>query len=83
MHNLFGDTDSVDVELTPDSGFKLNHAIQGDTVDSVLRYVNFDSADLLERYRAKFDVSIKDKNLRQQLLTEIENGLHGYTYLEE
>ena len=48
MHNLFGDTDSVDVDVTDAGEIVLDRTIQGDTVSSVLRYVNYDPDRLLE-----------------------------------
>ena len=83
MHNLFGDTDSVDVELNPDGGYSLSGPQRGDTVDSVLRYVRFDASELLERYRSKLHEAGLDATQHQEYLDELENGLYGYTYLEE
>jgi arginine decarboxylase len=84
MHNLFGDTDSVHVELTPDGGHRLLAAARGDTVDSVLRYVHFNADDLLASYRAKIEraSSLSAKN-RESYLAELADGLKGYTYLED
>ena len=83
MHNLFGDTDSIDVELTGDGGYRLVRPLRGDTVDSVLRFVHFDVQELLQRYRGKMaDVKLPAAQ-REALLAELEGGLHGYTYLEE
>lgn len=84
MHNLFGDTDSVNVETTDDGGYTLAQPRRGDTVDSVLRYVHFDAEDLLSAYRAKIDAA---KHLsaeqRKTYLTVLQEGLSGYTYLED
>jgi arginine decarboxylase len=84
MHNLFGDTDSVHVELTPDGGHRLLAPARGDTVDSVLRYVHFNADDLLAAYRAKIEhaPSLSAEN-RESYLTELAEGLQGYTYLED
>ena len=84
MHNLFGDTDSIHVELKPDGGYQLSQPQQGDTVDSVLRYVHFNADDLLASYRAKIEraTSISAKN-RDTYLAELSEGLKGYTYLED
>ena len=84
MHNLFGDTDSVHVEPTADGGYKLTQARRGDTVGSVLRYVHFDVEDLLGAYREKI-AEVKDLNsdTRKAYLKEIQDGLDGYTYLED
>ena len=84
MHNLFGDTDSVHVELMPDGSHRLLQAARGDTVDSVLRYVHFNADELLAAYRAKIEraPSLSVKN-REAYLAELAEGLKGYTYLED
>ncbi len=83
MHNLFGDTDSVQVELAP-GGYRLVDARRGDTVDSVLRYVNFRPEDLLDAYRARIAAaSDLSPTRREAYLTELKAGLSGYTYLED
>ncbi|MBI3561974.1 MAG: biosynthetic arginine decarboxylase [Gammaproteobacteria bacterium] len=83
MHNLFGDTDSVDVELTGEGGYRIVRPIRGDTVDSVLRFVHFDVKDLQQRYRSKMSKVELPPAQRDALLAELEGGLYGYTYLEE
>lgn len=84
MHNLFGDTDSVHVELLPDGSHKLIAPRRGDTVDSVLRYVHFDAEDLLAAYREKVKRARDlDPSRRDLYLKELAAGLEGYTYLED
>lgn len=83
MHNLFGDTDSVDVSINQDGNYKLSQARKGDTVDSVLRYVHIDTKELLALYKTKLDAALDDGEEKQSMLAELENGLHGYTYLED
>jgi len=82
MHNLFGDTDSVDVNLNERGEIELTHAIQGDTVSSVLRYVNFDPERLLATLEDRCQQSQLHDDERQRFLGEIRDGLAGYTYLE-
>ncbi len=83
LHNLFGDTHSVHVELTADGSYILSHAREGDTVESVLRYVDFDIANLLSAYKKK----LEDANLSEMessaFLEDLTVGLNGYTYFEE
>ncbi|HET7175265.1 MAG TPA: arginine decarboxylase, partial [Gammaproteobacteria bacterium] len=84
MHNLFGDTDSVNVELDSENGYRLVKPEQGDTVEEVLRYVHFTPEDLVARYRQKIDNAANlDMLKRSQFLKELEEGLKGYTYLEK
>ncbi|QSP95902.1 biosynthetic arginine decarboxylase [Marinobacter salinisoli] len=82
MHNLFGDTHSVDVRLNGNNGFDTSAPMTGDTVSTVLRYVNFDSASLLKSYERKLADSELPEEVRTALLAELAAGLEGYTYLE-
>jgi arginine decarboxylase len=83
MHNLFGDTDSINVALKADGSYHYTQPLQGDTVDSVLRYVHFNPDVLLEQYRAKLEQAELTDAQRQQYRDELGAGLHGYTYLED
>ncbi|MDO3721737.1 biosynthetic arginine decarboxylase [Marinobacter sp. chi1] len=83
MHNLFGDTHSVDVRLNDQGEFKASTPMIGDTVASVLRYVNFEPDSLLEAYQCKLANSDLPEDRRAALMAELEAGLDGYTYLED
>jgi arginine decarboxylase len=83
MHNLFGDTDAVNVVLTPDGGHRLESTHLGDTVDDLLRYVSFTPDVLLESYREKVASAGLDEATRERFMTTLAEGLKGYTYLEE
>lgn len=83
MHNLFGDTHSVDVRLDDQGNYDISEPIKGDSVAKVLRYVNFEPGSILKTYQRKFEASNLEPELQQTLLGELEAGLDGYTYLEE
>jgi arginine decarboxylase len=83
LHNLFGDTDSIQVELTGDGAYRLVHSMQGDTVESVLRYVNFNSEELLLSYRQQLARSDLTTAERDMFLSDLATGLKGYTYFED
>ncbi|WP_092020952.1 biosynthetic arginine decarboxylase [Marinobacter zhejiangensis] len=83
MHNLFGDTHSVDVRRSGDGSYEISETIEGDTVAKVLRYVNFEPNDLLQAYRHKFAHSTLSADAQEALLAELESGLYGYTYFED
>jgi len=83
MHNLFGDTHSVDVSFNEDGGYRIEHPIRGDTVEKILRYVHFDPETLLVSYREQLDASDLPQAQREALLEELAQGLTGYTYLED
>ncbi len=83
LHNLFGDTDSINVELTEDGGYRLVEPERGDTVDELLRYVHFEPDILRRAYRDKiYAIGLRGTDAGA-LLAELEHGLTGYTYLED
>jgi arginine decarboxylase len=85
MHNLFGDTHSVQIELDPNSerGYKLLHPLHGDRVEQVLRYVQFEAQDLIDAYHQKFLKADLSKIEASEYLEILMEGLKGYTYLED
>ncbi|MDX1594922.1 MAG: biosynthetic arginine decarboxylase, partial [Gammaproteobacteria bacterium] len=83
LHNLFGDTHSVNVELDGKGGYRLALPIEGDGVDDVLGYVQFDAAQLLGVYRERLDAADLDAARREDYLETLTAGLEGYTYLED
>lgn len=83
MHNLFGDTNSIHVELQPDGSYQLTNAMEGDTVESSLRYVDFNSDDLLLSYQKQLNAANLTATESNEFLADLAIGLKGYTYFEE
>jgi arginine decarboxylase len=83
LHNLFGDTNSIHVELTANGQYKLTHAIEGDTVESILRYVDFDIKDLMTSYQGQLKNSNLSARECEEFLADLTVGLSGYTYFED
>ncbi|MDN3521224.1 biosynthetic arginine decarboxylase [Halomonas ramblicola] len=82
LHNLFGDTDSVDATLNPDGSWTFSHVQQGDRVADVLGYVNFDAEVLRDNLAEQLAASGLDEAEQQRFLDDLSEGLAGYTYLE-
>jgi len=83
MHNLFGDTDAVNVVMTGDGAYCLKNADRGDTVDDLLRYVHFAPENLIASYRRKVVAAGLPEGSAARYLEILQVGLQGYTYLEE
>ena len=83
MHNLFGDTEAVDVFVFPDGSVEVELSDEGDTVADMLQYVQLDPKTLLTQFRDQVKKTDLDAELQQQFLEEFEAGLYGYTYLED
>jgi arginine decarboxylase len=85
MHNLFGDTNAVNVVLDASApeGWRLESPEQGDAASDLLRYVHFAPEALMRSYRGKINGLGLPRREASTLLAELEAGLSGYTYLSE
>jgi len=83
IHNLFGDTNSIHVVVNTDGSHYIDTAIQGTSVDNVLRAVHFNPEELQAIYEVKVEATDLHLDLRNFYLKELRNGLRGYTYLED
>ncbi|MBV9769121.1 MAG: biosynthetic arginine decarboxylase [Bryobacterales bacterium] len=87
LHNLFGDTNAVHVSLGPGGDVILDAVIRGDTVREVLDYVQFNAKVLFEEFRRDVETALRDGKIGYEesgrLLRFYEEGLNGYTYLEQ
>ncbi|HUR42261.1 MAG TPA: biosynthetic arginine decarboxylase [Verrucomicrobiae bacterium] len=81
MHNLFGDTNAVNVVLDDQGGWRLEDPELGDRTDELLRYVHLEPKELAASYKRKLDAMKLPAAERKALLAELEAGLTGYTYL--
>jgi len=82
IHNLFGDTDAVNVRLADGDEFEFSHVRRGDTTDVMLDYVGYDLTGLREAYREKILAAGIDGD-SARVTAILEAGLTGYTYLAE
>ena len=83
MHNLFGDTTTVDVLINEPNQFELVDYDEGNTVADMLEYVYQDPKELMKRYREQIEQSDLPASQAMMFLKELEIGLNGYTYLED
>jgi arginine decarboxylase len=87
LHNLLGDTHAVHVSLDANDAVVLDAVIKGDSVREVLDYVEFDAGVLLAKLRTDVEAAVRagrlDYESSGRLLRFYEDGLRGYTYLEE
>ena len=82
IHNLFGDTDAIEVRVN-DDGFRVTQQRRGDTTDVMLDYVGYKLDDLRRIYKAKVGAVDLTKGEAARLNEALENGLTAYTYLSD
>lgn len=84
LHNLFGDTHAVHVELDGDVT-KIRSIVKGDTVREVLGYVQYEYRELVEAIQEAVENAIVHDRINHQqagqTIAAYEGALAGYTYL--
>jgi arginine decarboxylase len=82
IHNLFGDTDAVEVHVDGD-GHAIRQQRRGDTADVMLDYVGYKLDDLRAAYDAKVSAASLPADEATRLRDALESGLTAYTYLSD
>ncbi|MDN3699731.1 biosynthetic arginine decarboxylase [Vibrio artabrorum] len=82
MHNLFGDTHSVVVNVDESGEANIDYINEGDTVEDMMRYVHIDMDLIRQNYKELVTAKVPAQE-QQSVLEELEQGLMGYTYLED
>ena len=83
IHNLFGDTDAVEVSANAGTGYLITQQRRGDTTDVMLDYVGYKLDDLRAVYRQRVEEAGLPAAESKLLSDALETGLTGYTYLSD
>jgi arginine 2-monooxygenase len=85
MHNLFGDTNAVHISVK-DGRYHIDQIIDGETVEEVLDYVQYNPKKLVRQLEIWVAKSVKTGKISleegKEFLSNYRSGLYGYTYLE-
>jgi arginine decarboxylase len=85
LHNLFGDTNAVHVRLDEQAGYAIEHVVEGDDVSDVLRYVQYERGQLIDKVRRLSEVAQRRGQMSLEEATRLHKryvkGLSDYTYL--
>ncbi|MDE6217455.1 MAG: arginine decarboxylase, partial [Muribaculaceae bacterium] len=87
LHNLFGDTNAVHIELSADKkSYEIKQIIDGEPVADVLDYVEYNPKKLVRNLETWVSRSLKagviSADEGRQFLNTYRSGLYGITYLE-
>ncbi|UFS69947.1 biosynthetic arginine decarboxylase [Geomonas sp. RF6] len=87
MHNLFGDTNAVHITFNKKTNYKIDTVINGDATWESLKYVQYDSSEILKRVRNNLekDVALQKVSIEESshFLELLDKTLQSYTYLGE
>jgi arginine decarboxylase len=87
LHNLFGDTNVVTIELRADGSFELMHEQEGDTVSEVLSYVEYEPRRMVDGFKKTVEAAVKSGHItprdRRMMIAAFKESINGYTYFEQ
>ncbi|MBM6992824.1 MAG: biosynthetic arginine decarboxylase [Prevotella sp.] len=85
MHNLFGDTTAAHISVK-DGKYSIDQIFDGETVEEVLEYVQYNPKKLVRQLEQWVTKSVKLGKISleegKEFLSNYRSGLYGYTYLE-
>lgn len=85
MHNLFGDTTAAHISVK-DGKYNIDQIFDGETVEEVLEYVQYNPKKLVRQLEQWVTKSVKLGKISleegKEFLSTYRSGLYGYTYLE-
>ena len=86
LHNLFGDTNVVNVAIDADGTFEFDREFHGDSISDVLSYVEYEPKQMQEKFRLVAEDAVRSGKItiaqRQEILRAFKESLYGYTYFE-
>jgi len=87
LHNLFGSTNVVHIDINQDDSYKVKNIIKEDSKSDILRLLDYSSASLIESIRINTESAIDQKKLTieeaRKLMDQIEISLRKSSYLSE
>ena len=85
MHNLFGDTNAAHISVK-DGKYSIDQIFDGETVEEVLDYVQYNPKKLVRQLEQWVTKSVKEGKISldegKEFLGTYRNGVFGYTYLQ-
>lgn len=85
LHNLFGDTNVVHAELGESGQWELSRLVEGDTIQEVLHYVQYNTENMMTQLHELLERSLKAERITPaesaQIKKMFKQALESYTYL--
>jgi len=86
LHNLFGETNAVQLELVGKNQYQVANIQKGESVRDILEHVGYTYEALIERMNKQIEEAVQDGNLTQEesahLMDQFQSALKGYTYFK-
>ena len=81
MHNLFGDTNAVNIVMNEDGSHQICDEEPGDTVAEILSYLHIDTDRMRRLWHQRLTQQNVAAGVKKLVLDELESSLHANSYL--
>jgi arginine decarboxylase len=85
LHNLFGDTNAVHIEVDEDGLPRITSIVEGDTIREVLGYVQYTGDELIYGINNSIERAVRNNTMSAEesarFMRCYKESLSGYTYL--
>ena len=81
MHNLFGDTNAVNILINEDGSYQICDEEPGDTVEEILSYLHINTHSMRQLWLDKLSHRKMSDKSKQRVLKELETSLRANSYL--
>ena len=87
LHNLFGDTNAIHIEVSPDGRADIVKVVNGNTMRDVLQYVQYDKDSLCSRWRSAVEMAVSSGAISTvesaQIFRKYQQAFEESTYLKD
>ncbi len=81
LHNLFGDTNAVNVVINSDGSYQICDEEPGDTIAEILSYLHMDTGRMRKVWLERLSGNNVAEQDRKLVMVELEASLHANSYL--
>ena len=86
LHNLFGDTNVINIRINPEGDFDVIEEQSGDTITEVLNMLEYSPTSFYKDFQDKMELAVKQKKItvteRQRILRQFSAQLNSQTYFK-
>ena len=85
LHNLFGDTNAIHIDLHEDETWRFKNLIEGDTIKEILHYMQYDEEQFRSQLHHLTENSVIKKRISNEealmIKKKYKSSFENYTYL--
>ncbi|MEM7401987.1 MAG: biosynthetic arginine decarboxylase [Pseudomonadota bacterium] len=81
MHNLFGDTNAVNIMMNVDGSYQICDEEPGDTTAEILSYLHIDTNSMRQHWLDRLARNDVSEQMKERVMDELESSLAANSYL--